>query len=82
MFLIDAIKLNVEKKFKTFFIFYATCLGKGSGAYKIKQVFFFLRWRQQQHYSKGTRKRITRRLSSDCKDCLRCFGSKSSKENI
>ena len=34
MFLIDADKPNIEKKFKTCFIFYATVLGRG--AYKIK----------------------------------------------
>ena len=36
MFLIDAIKLNVEKKFKTCFIF-LRCWGGESGAYKIDQ---------------------------------------------
>ena len=39
MFLIDAIKPNLEKKFKTFF-FMRLFKGGESGAYKIKPVLF------------------------------------------
>ena len=43
MFLIDAIKHNVEKKFKTCFIFLRDCLSGGeSQAYKIKPVLFLI----------------------------------------
>ena len=40
MFLIDAIKPNVEKKFKMCFIFYATARGEESIAYKINPISF------------------------------------------
>ena len=40
MFLIDAIKPNLEKKFKTCFIFYATVTGGESEAY----IFFLVRF--------------------------------------
>ena len=41
MFLIDAIKQNVEKKFKTCLIFLTRLLREGeSQAYKIKPFFF------------------------------------------
>ena len=53
LFLIDAIKHNIEKKFKTYFILLHDCLGRGgqSQAYKIKQFRFFscyVFWRQQK----------------------------------
>ena len=65
MFLIDAIKHNVEKKFKTYFIFFTLLFGGGeSQAYKIKKnkfCFFscYLFWRQQKLYSKEIRKIFT-----------------------
>ena len=39
MFLIDAIRLNVEKKFKTCFIFF-TLLGRGVGSVQNRPVLF------------------------------------------
>ena len=45
MFLIDAIKPNVEKKSKTCFIFLRDCLGEGSQERT-----------KQKHYSKETKK--------------------------
>ena len=54
MFSIDAIKPNVEKKFKTVFFTQMYMFSGGeSGAHKIKPVCFFLRlvcWRQQKHH--------------------------------
>ena len=40
MFLIDAIKLNVEKKIKTYLLFTRLFMGGKSGAYKVKAVWF------------------------------------------
>ena len=47
MFLIDASKLNLEKKFKTCFIFTRHFSEGKSGAYKIKPVLFLFVLRLQ-----------------------------------
>ena len=56
MVLIDAIKPKVEKKLKTYFIFWK---GELEAYKKIKPVCFFslyVCWWQQKQYSKDTRK--------------------------
>ena len=72
LFLIDAIKHSVEKKFKTCFILLRDCLGEVSRKrpYKIKQFCFFscyVFWRQQKLYSKEIRKYIHQLVKSKVK---------------
>ena len=59
MFLIDAIKANIEKKINACFISTANMHGRGVVSLQNKKIVFFSRSvfrRQQRHYSKETRK--------------------------